>query len=86
MFEKTKNQLCSHQKNADHFTYTCQSAGIDLNDINRVGLQKLLEDHAIMRMLASGHTNPMGLQGLSDSCMPKDIIRSSGFLNKPTSR
>jgi len=56
----------SHEKDAEDFADTCQTAGIDLAYVNGLGLQELLEDHAIVGMLSCGNTDAMRFQRLAN--------------------
>lgn len=75
--------LGSHEKYAQDFADTCQTAGIDLAYINGFGLQELLEDHAIVGMLAGGNTNPMRLQCLANCSVAKDVVRCGWLFDEP---
>lgn len=58
--------LGGHEKYAQYFANTCQSAGVDLAYVNGLGLEKLLENHAIVGMFAGGNAYAMRLQCLAD--------------------
>lgn len=51
--------------------------------INGFGLQQLLEDHAIVGMLAGGNTNAMRLQCLANCSVAKDIVWRSRLFDEP---
>ena len=75
--------LGGHEKYAQNFADTCQTAGIDLTYINGIGLQELLENHAIVGMLAGRNANPMRLQCLANCSVAKDVVRRSGLFDEP---
>ena len=76
--------LGSHEKYAQDFADTCQTAGIDLTYINGFGLQELLEDHAIVGMLAGGNADAMRLQCLANCSVAEDVVWCGWFLDEPT--
>jgi hypothetical protein len=80
---KVGSLLCGHEQYANNLTYTCQPARVNLAYINSFGLEQLLEHHAIVCVFTSGNANSMGLECLADGSMPKDVVRSSGFLDEP---
>lgn len=45
-------KLGSHQENSQDLVHTSKTAGVDLADVDGVGLKKLLEDHAIVGVLS----------------------------------
>lgn len=75
--------LGSHQKYAKDFADTCQTAGIDLAYINGFCLEELLEDHAIVGMLAGGNTNTMRLQCLANCSVAKDVVWRGRLFDEP---
>ena len=75
--------LGGHEKYAQDFADTCQTAGIDLTDVNGFGLQELLEDHAIVGVFAGGNANAMRLQCLANGSVTKDVVRRSGLFDEP---
>ena len=75
--------LGSHDKDAEDFADTCQPAGVDLAHVNGLSLQELLEDHAIVGMLAGGNANAMRFQRLANGGVAKDVIRRGGLFNEP---
>ena len=75
--------LCSHQENTENLAHAGKSAGVNLADVDGLRLQKLFEHHAIVRVLAGSDSNAIGLECLTDSSMPQDIIGRRGLLNEP---
>jgi len=76
-------KLGCHQQNGENLAHTSEADGVDLADVDGFGLEKLLEDHPVMRMLTGRDANTVRLKSLSDGGMAEDIVRSSGFLNEP---
>ena len=79
-------ELGSHQQNGENLTHTSEADGVDLTDVDGFSLEQLLEDHPVVCVLAGRNTDTIWLESLSDGGMAKDIIRSSGFLDKPKGR
>ena len=75
--------LGGHEKYAQNFADTCQTAGIDLAYINGFGLQQLLEDHAIVGMLPGGNANSMRLQCLANCSVAKNVVWRSRLFDEP---
>ena len=76
-------ELGGHQQNRENFTHTGETDRVDLADVDGFGLEKLLEDHPVMRVFAGRDANSIGLESLPDSGMTEDIIWGSGFLDEP---
>src|SRR2546426_11021657 len=72
-------ELGGHKQNRQDFVDTADTAGIDLADGNGIGLKKLLEDDAILYVLARGNANWRDCT--RNRCMSKNIIRAGGFFN-----
>lgn len=92
-FVSTKNTLGQgwfllgcHEQHAQNFTDASETTGINLNDIYRVGLQKLFKHHAVMRVLSSCNTDSVGFECFANSCVSQNIIRSRGLFDKPVGR
>jgi len=51
--------------------------------INGLGLEELLEDHAIVGMLAGGNANAMRLQRLANCSMAENVVWRSRLFNEP---
>src|SRR5689334_2970826 len=72
-------ELCSHQENCQDFVNSSDAAGIDLADADGVGLKELLEDDAVLHMLASGNTDWCNCS--CNGSMTKNIIWTGGHFN-----
>ena len=53
------DKLGSHEQHTQYLTDPRQPTRVDLHDVDRIGLQKLLEHHPIMRVFSRCHANPM---------------------------
>lgn len=76
-------KLGRHQKHRQNFADTGQATRVYLTYINGLGLQKLLEDHAVMCMLSSCNTNTIWLESFANCGVSQDVIRSGGLFDKP---
>lgn len=76
-------ELGGHEEDGEDLGDAGETAGVDLADVDRVGLQELLEDHAVVRVLAGCDADAVGLQRLSDGCVPEDIIGCCGLFDEP---
>lgn len=77
--------LGSHQQHTQHFTDACESAGINLTNIDRVRLEQLLEHHTVMCMFPSCNTDSVRLECTPDRSMAKSIIWCRRLLDEPES-
>src|ERR1700691_1856886 len=77
------SKLLRHQQYTQYLGDSCKSAGIDLAYIDSLCLQKLLEYHSVVCVLACGNPNTVRCEGPADGSVSKDIVRSCGLLNKP---
>src|ERR1043165_2069736 len=50
-------ELCGHQNHRQDFVDTGETATVDLAEANRIRLQKLFEDHAILASLTGRHAD-----------------------------
>ena len=80
---KSMFSLGSHQQHTQHLTDSCESACINLTNIDRVRLEQLLEHHTVMRMFPSRNTNSVRLECTPDRGMAKSIIWCRRLLNEP---
>jgi hypothetical protein len=76
-------ELGGHQQDRENLTHTSEADGIDLADVDGFGLEKLLEDHPVVRVLASCDADTVWLESLSDSSVAEDIVGSSGLFDEP---
>jgi hypothetical protein len=74
-------ELLSHQKDSKDLIDTCDTARIDLTEIDGLSLEELLEDDSVLNVFTSGNTGAR-VQSLTDRSMAEDIIRRSGLLNE----
>ena len=79
----TAHSLRSHQEHAENLADTSETAGVNLKNVDGLGLEQLFEDHAIVGMLPRRDPDPVGLQGLADCGVSKGIVRSRGLLDEP---
>src|SRR5690606_28377080 len=73
--------LRCHQQYAEDLVHTAQPAGVDLTEADRVGLEKLLEDDAVLTVLAGG--DPYRRDCPGDGRVAEDVIRAGGLLDPP---
>ena len=76
-------KLGGHQQDCEDLTHTGEPDGVNLAHIDSFRLEKLLENHPVMCMFTSCHTNTVRFESLPDGSMTQDIVRSSGFLDEP---
>ena len=50
-------KFCGHQNHGQHFVDARQTATIDLAEADRISLQELLEDDAVLASFSRGHSN-----------------------------
>lgn len=81
--DDTNCSLRSHQENAENLTDATKTTGVNLTNVDGLGLEQLLEDHAIVGMLPRRDTDAVGLQSLADCGVSKDIVRSRGLFDEP---
>lgn len=72
-----------HQKYAQNLADSSKSARVNLAHIDRLRLEKLLEYHSIVSMLACCNTDTMGRESFTDGCMSENIIRCRRLLDEP---
>jgi hypothetical protein len=63
-------KLVGHQQNSENLTHTSESDGVNLTDVDGFGLEKLLEDHPVVRVFTGRDANTVRSEGLSDGGMP----------------
>ena len=76
-------KLGGHQQNGEDLAHTSEANGVDLTDVDGLGLEKLLEDHPVVCVLASRDTNTVWLESLSDGSMTENVIWGGRFLYEP---
>jgi len=54
-------KLGGHEQDGEDFGYAGKTARVDLDDVDRLGLQQLLEHDAVVRVLAGCNTDPVRL-------------------------
>jgi hypothetical protein len=74
-------ELRSEKKDRDRLVHASDSAGIELADIDRLRLKQLLEDDAVLNVLACCNTNRLYLT--PDSRMTENIVRARRLLYPP---
>lgn len=78
------NVLGCHEQDTENFAHSSKSARVDLHYVDRVSLQKLLENHPIMRVFPSCYSDSMWFKRLANGSMTQNVIWSSWLLDKPT--
>jgi len=76
-------ELGGHQQHSENLTHASKADGVDLADVDGFGLEKLLEDHPVMRVLTGRDADSIRLESLSDGGMTEDIVWSGRFLDEP---
>ena len=76
-------ELGRHQQNGENLAHTSEADGVDLADVDGFSLEKLLEDHPVVCVLAGRDANTIWLESISNGGMPEDIVWSRGFLDEP---
>lgn len=76
-------ELRSHEQNAQDFIDTGKSTTVNLNDIDRVCLQQLFEDHSVVGVFAGSDADSVRLQSFTDGCVTENVVRSRRLLDKP---
>jgi len=67
-------ELGGHKQHREDLADTGETTGINLNDINCLGLEELLEHHAIMCVFASGNADAVGFEFAPDASMSEDAV------------
>jgi hypothetical protein len=76
-------ELGRHQQNREDLTHAGETDGVDLTDVDCFGLEKLLENHPVMRVFTSRDADAVRLESLSDGGMAEDVVWSSRLLDEP---
>lgn len=76
-------ELGRHEEHREDFRHAGETARVDLYNVDCFGLQQLLEDHAVVCVLARRDANPVGLERLTDRGMPEDVVRCGWLLDEP---
>lgn len=77
-------ELGGHQQNSENLTHTSKADGVYLADIDGFRLEKLLEDHPVVRVFTSGNADAVRFESLPNGSVTENIIRSSRLLNEPS--
>src|SRR6266496_6801490 len=72
-------ELRSHQQDGEHFVYAAETTAINLAKPDGFGLQQLLEDHAILAVLPSCHSD--GRQGFGNFRVTEYVIGRCRLFN-----
>src|SRR5713101_4377271 len=75
------SELGREQQHRQHLVDAAQPAAVDLAEIDRAGLQQLLEDHAVLHVLTGGDAS--GLDGRANALVTKDVVRTGRLLYPP---
>jgi hypothetical protein len=78
------NPLRCHEEHAEHLADARETTRVDLTDVYRLRLKQLLEQNPVVRVLARRDANSVCPECAPNRGVPQNIIRSRGFLNKPT--
>ena len=76
-------KLGRHEEHAEHFAYASEATGVNLAHVDGLGLKKLLEDHAVVGVLASCDADAVRLERLADRGVAEDVIGRGGLLDEP---
>lgn len=76
-------ELGCHEQDAQHLRDTRQPTRVDLAHIDRLRLQELLEDHAVVCVLARGDADVERLERLAHRGVPEDVVGRRGLLDEP---
>src|SRR5919202_2139571 len=74
-------ELPGHEEDGEDLVHTAQTAGIYLAEANGVCLQELLEDDAVLAVLARGDS--YGSDGFRDPGVSQNVVGAGGFLHPP---
>ena len=69
------------EHHGEHLVHPAEPAGIDLAEADGIGLQQLLEDHAVLALFARGDAD--GRDAACDRRMAEHVIGRGGFLDPP---
>ena len=75
-------ELRGHQQHDEHFVQTAETATVDLTEIDRLRLQQLLEDHAILAMLA-GRDADHRREAPADRGVAEDVVGARRLFDPP---
>jgi hypothetical protein len=78
-----QGSLGGHEQYTQNLTDSRQPARVNLNDVDRFRLQELFEYHAVMSMFPGSYSDSMWFERIADGCVAQDVVRSSGFFDKP---
>uniref|UniRef100_A0A1I8GLG5 ANK_REP_REGION domain-containing protein n=1 Tax=Macrostomum lignano TaxID=282301 RepID=A0A1I8GLG5_9PLAT len=73
--------LGRHQQHRQHFVDAGQPAGVNLADVQRCGLEELLEQNFVLAHLSGCYAHPERLQGIAYSPMAQHIVRAGWLLD-----
>jgi hypothetical protein len=79
-------ELGGHQQNGENLTHTSEADGVYLADVDGFRLEKLLEDHPVMRVFTSGDANAVRFESLPNGSVAENIIRGGRLLDEPSIR
>src|SRR6266542_1371810 len=74
-------ELRGHQHDGEVLVHAAEPAAVDLAEVDRFGLQQLLEDDAVLRVLAGGHADRA--YGVPYRRMSQHVVRARRLLDPP---
>ena len=74
-------ELRGHEHDGKIFVQASHSCCVNLNDVDCIRLEELLEDNPVLTALAGRNLD--GADSLPNLSMSQNVVRRSGFLNKP---
>lgn len=70
-------KLGGHEHDAENLVDTSHAARIYLTHVNSIGLEQLLEDHAVVGVLAGRDADAVRLQLFADASVTENVILRS---------
>src|SRR5256712_11738818 len=72
-------ELRGHQQHGEDLVYAAEAARVDLAEADGLRLEKLLEDHAVLAVLAGGHADRR--DGLRDGGVAEHVVGARGLFH-----
>src|SRR4051812_47107015 len=76
-------ELGSHQQHREHFVHAAKPASIDLAEVDRIGLEELLEHDTVLAMLAGCDPDAEGAHGLGHLSVTEHVIWAQRLFDPP---
>lgn len=71
-----------HQHNSHDLVEPAETTSVDLDVIERLGLQELLEHDAVLAVFAGGDLDVVFLEGGADGGVAEDVVGGGGFFDE----